>query len=146
MKMYLEFEDLVERYQSLIQDSDSLGYLDQKGTVLNNLGYEYYNREEYALAKNCFKEALDLAEKGSMAYLRRLCNYTDACIEGNLVHSKLIKKHIQRGLSESKSVNSTLFIILFELFSLRMDNKSDDYFSYIENKALPYFLKRRMCC
>jgi HTH-type transcriptional regulator, quorum sensing regulator NprR len=142
-EMYLEFEDLVERYQNLIQDSDSLGYLDQKGALLNNLGYEYYNREEYALAKKCFKKALDLAEKGSMPYLRRLCNYTDACIEGNLVHSKLIKKHIQHGLSESKSANSTLFIILFELFSLRMDNKSDDYFSYLENKALPYFFETK---
>lgn len=142
-EMYLEFEDLVERYKSLIQDTDSLGYSDQKGALLNNLGYEYYNREEYALAKKCFKEALNLAEKGSISYLRRLCNFTDACIEGNLANSKQIMKHIQHGLSESKSANSTQFTTLFELFSLRMDNKSDDYFSYLENKALPYFFETK---
>ncbi|PFA67284.1 transcriptional regulator [Bacillus sp. AFS015802] len=138
-----DFHDLTERYQNLFQDCDSLGFLEQKGMLLNNLGYEYYNREEYARARKCFKEALTLAEKGSVTYLSRLCNYTDACIEGKLCNDKQLEKHIQHGLHMSKSLKSTLFHKLFQLFSRRMNNSCDEYITYLEQEALPYFLEKK---
>jgi HTH-type transcriptional regulator, quorum sensing regulator NprR len=134
---------LTERYRHLIEDCDSLGFLEQKGMLLNNLGYEFYNRSNFLQASRCFKEALSLAEKGSATYLRRLCNYTDACMEGKLCTDKQLEKHIHLGLQLSKSLKSTLFLKLFELFSLKKDQRRDEYVSYLEREALPYFIETK---
>ncbi|UTE77405.1 helix-turn-helix domain-containing protein [Rossellomorea sp. KS-H15a] len=132
---------LTERYQNLIENCDSLGFLEQKGMLLNNLGYEYYNRGDFLQASRCFKEALSLAEKGSATYLRRLCNYTDACIEGELCTDKELEKHIHLGLQLSKRLKSSLFLKLFELFFLKKNQCRDEYVSYLEHEALPYFIE-----
>ncbi|MCR8850383.1 helix-turn-helix domain-containing protein [Rossellomorea sp. SC111] len=142
--MLLQLSDenhLIERYRNLIEDCDSLGFLEQKGMLLNNLGYEYYNRCDFASASRCFKEALTLAEKGSVTYLGRLCNYTDACMEGELCSDKELEKHIHLGLQLSKHLKSSLFLKLFELFSLQKNQCRDEYVSYLEKEALPHFLE-----
>ncbi|MCA0150489.1 helix-turn-helix domain-containing protein [Rossellomorea vietnamensis] len=138
---HMDAHHLAERYQNLIEDCDSLGFLEQKGMLLNNLGYEYYNRGDFSRASRSFKEALKLAEKGSLTYLRRLCNYTDACMEGKLCTDKQLEKHIHLGLQLSKSSKSTLFLKLFELFSLQLKHLRDEYMSFLENEALPHFLE-----
>lgn len=138
---HMDAHHLVERYQNLIEDCDSLGFLEQKGMLLNNLGYEYYNRGDFSRASRSFKEALKLAEKGSLTYLRRLCNYTDACMEGKLCTDKQLEKHIHLGLQLSKSSKNTLFLKLFELFSLQLKHLRDEYMSFLENEALPHFLE-----
>ncbi len=141
--MHMDFHDLAERYENLIQDCESLGFLDQKGMLLNNVGYEYYNREDYALARNYFKEALTLTEKGSATYLSRFCNYTDACLEGRLCHDKQLEKQIQTGLQLSKNLHSTLYLKLFKLFSLQVKHCDGEYVSYLEREAIPYFLETK---
>src|SRR5699024_11121504 len=95
----VDFGELIERYKNLIRNSEILGLNDKKTILLNNLGFEYFNRGEYVLSKQCYKQALQLDDPDSSSYLLHLCNYIDTCLEGNIYKKTFLLKKVREGLS-----------------------------------------------
>lgn len=135
----IDFKELEERYQNLIHDSEVFGATDKQGMFLSNLGLEYYNRGEYVKAQKCYDVALKLAEKATMTYLKRLYNYVNTCAEGKLLRKTILLKKAHEGISLAKQFNNQLYIILFKLVILNIDKQMDQYYTFLEKNALPYF-------
>ncbi|MFC0302149.1 helix-turn-helix domain-containing protein [Virgibacillus soli] len=135
----VDFNELTERYTNLIHNSDTLGLKDKKALFLNNLGFEYFNTGNFTLAKKYYYEALLLDDPNSTSYLLHLCNYVDACLEGNLSRKGILLKKIREGLSRAKKLNSMHFIVLFQLMKLKAEGNDIAYYKFIEEKALPHF-------
>ena len=137
--IHLDFKEMTESYYNLIHDSETLNAPDKKGMLLNNLGYEYYKREDYANAQKLFREALRMAEKPSVLFLQRLHNYLKSCFEGKLLRKTAMLNKAQEGMSVAKELDNRLYKILFKLLIYRIEDKLDQYYSFIEKDALPYF-------
>lgn len=135
----VDFDELVNRYKNLIHNSEILGLNDKRSLLLNNLGFEYFNKGEYALSKQCYKQALQIDAPDSNSYLLHLCNYIDACLEEGIYSKTFLFKKIKEGFSLAKKLKSTHFLIVLKLLKLKTENNTTAYFQFIEEKALPYF-------
>lgn len=134
------FNDLISRYNNLIRDSEILGFYDKKSILLNNLGFEYFNKGEYGLAKQCYYQAMETDEPGSSAYLFHLCNYIDTCLESGSFKKTSILKQISEGRSLAKKMNSAHFLTFLQLMKLKAEGVMDEYYQFLEEKALPHFI------
>ncbi|MDQ1146568.1 transcriptional regulator with XRE-family HTH domain [Bacillus sp. SORGH_AS 510] len=141
--IHVEFEEIRNAYINLINDSEALNAPDKKGMLLNNLGYEYFKRKDFVNAQMYFKEALQMAEKGSVLYIQRLTNYLKSSIKGELLRKSVLKTNIQRGLTAAEALNNRHYQILLKLLLYSIDKNDANYFHYIEKTALPYFIERK---
>lgn len=133
------FNDLVTRYHDLIRDSEILGFYDKKAILLNNLGFEYFNKGEYESAKKCYQHALEIDEPDSSSYLFHLCNYIDACIaSGNYKKTSLLKL-ISEGRSLAKKLNSTHSLTFLQLMKFKTEGATGAFYQFLEKEALPHF-------
>jgi len=135
----LDFEDIVENYENLIDHSEALGLTDKKGMILHNLGWMYFRRRDYKNANLYYEKAVKEANRKSLPFLNRLYNYLDNAEEGNILSSKMILKHANEGLALSKKATNDLYQVLFSLLIFRVSSTTDEYFLYIEETALPFF-------
>ncbi|RBP96609.1 tetratricopeptide repeat protein [Cytobacillus firmus] len=136
-----DMDKLAERYHHLIWDCERIGFHDYKGLLYNNLGFEYFNREQYAKAKECYKQALRLADRNTIIYLQRLYSYLNSCIEGKLSGKTALLKKACEGIQVSKELKSTLYLSLFKLSKYQLFHQREKYFKYLEEKAFPEFVK-----
>ncbi|MCD7033676.1 helix-turn-helix domain-containing protein [Metabacillus sp. GX 13764] len=143
MDDYPNYPEIIERYQSLIQDCELIGAFDKKAPLLNNAGHILLNKKEYAKAKKYFQEALSMDSEGTATYLLRLYNYIDCCVEGELSTKKTLMNKISRGLALSKQRNNELYTILFQLLSLKIKDQQSDFYEYVEQVAFPYFSEKK---
>lgn len=137
--MYSDFHYIVGRYKDLISNCEQYGLEENKGLLLNNLGYEYYNRGFYEEAKTYFEEALSLAGENSNSYLVRLYNFVDSCMEGKLAKKRVLQRLIKDGANKAKESRNTLHITLFKLLKLRVEEDYEAYYTFMEEVALPQF-------
>ncbi|WP_339149092.1 MULTISPECIES: helix-turn-helix transcriptional regulator [unclassified Sutcliffiella] len=137
--IYSDFDFIVDRYNNLITNCEQYGLIENKGLLLNNLGYEYYNRKLYDVALHYFKEALSLAEEKSNSYLIRLYNYIDCSIEGNFGKKRFLLRKIKEGLEDANLSNNSLHKTLFMLLKYRMEANYEAYYLFMETVALPQF-------
>ncbi|WP_042150049.1 helix-turn-helix domain-containing protein [Paucisalibacillus sp. EB02] len=135
----VDFHKIVERYNNLIHNCDMLGFKSKKAILLNNLGFEYFHKDEFVLSKNCHWAAMQLDEPNSASYLLHLYNYLDSCMEGNLSRKNMLLNKIKEGLSLAQKLDSKHFIILFQLIKLKALGNNETYYQFIEEKALPHF-------
>lgn len=68
----LDFEEIVGKYENLIEDSEVIGLLDKKGMILHNLGFMYFKRQDYKSAHSYYEKAVKAGDKQSLPYLNRL--------------------------------------------------------------------------
>ncbi|MEH7374514.1 helix-turn-helix domain-containing protein [Neobacillus drentensis] len=137
--IYIDFQEIIVSYHNLIQVCEILNAPDRKGTLLNNLGHIYSKRKDYVNAQKFFKEALDMMDNFSVQHLKYLYDYLKSCLEGKLLQNTMMLKKAHEGLSLAKKLDNSLFKILFKLLIYRIENKLDQYYSFIEENALPYF-------
>ncbi|MEH7012364.1 helix-turn-helix transcriptional regulator [Neobacillus niacini] len=137
--MHLDLEELAESYQNLIYHSELLHAPEKKGMLLNNLGYEYFKRKDYAVAHRFYKDALHLADNSSVIYINRLYNCLESSLEGKLLQKTVMLKKAQEGIFMAKKLKNRFYQLLFQLLIYRIENKLDLYYNFIEKDALPYF-------
>lgn len=137
--IYFDFQKMVESYHNLIHDCEILNVPDKKEMLLNHLAYQYFKRKDYANAQQFSKEALDMTDKSSIIYLKRLHNYLKNSMEGKLLRKTAMLRIAQEGMSVAKELDNRLYQILFKLFIYRIEDNHDQYYSFIEKNALPYF-------
>ncbi|KON85991.1 hypothetical protein AF332_03635 [Sporosarcina globispora] len=136
--MYLDMDELAESYQNLIYHCEILHAPVKKGMLLNNLGYEYSKRKDFANAHKYYKKVLQMTEKSSIIYLPRLFNYLESGLDGNLIPKRNLLQKAKEGKFLSRELDNRFFKILFKLLIYRIENKLDQYYSFIEKDALPY--------
>jgi len=134
-----DFKEVEAAYRRLIHNSELLNKPDKKTMLLNNLGYEYFRRKDYQNAKRTFKESLSLVKKPSVLYLQRWYNYLKCCLEGKLMRKPELLKHAREGLAMAKVQEATVYMIVFKLLILQIEENYEQYYQYIEKEALPYF-------
>ncbi|PGS52604.1 helix-turn-helix domain-containing protein [Bacillus sp. AFS041924] len=135
----LDFEEIVERYESLIEHSEALGLLDKRGLILHNLGLMYYWKKDYKQAHFYYEKSIKDADKQALPFLNRLYNYLDNAEEGKILSTNELLEQANEGLSLSEKATNELYKILFNILLLRFNKKYDDYYDYIEQKAFPFF-------
>ncbi|WP_108670589.1 helix-turn-helix domain-containing protein [Peribacillus acanthi] len=135
-----DFEEKVERYQQLIDDSKTLGKNEITAMLIHNLGFEYYKRKSYTNAHEYYGQALKMANKQSSIYLNRLFNYLDNCLEGEIFTPKKLLKKAYDGLSIARSLDNPLYLRLFKLLILQVENQLDHFYNYLEASVLPYLI------
>ena len=137
--MHFDFQEIIESYHNLIHDSERLNAPERKVMLQNNLGDLYLKRKDYANAQKFSKETLDMVDKSSFSYLMYLYNYLESSLEGKLLRKTVMLKKAREGLSVAKKLDNRLYQTLFNLLINRIENKLDQYYSFIEDFALPYF-------
>ncbi|MED1205758.1 helix-turn-helix domain-containing protein [Heyndrickxia acidicola] len=135
----IHLDEIKESYQNLILDSEKLNAPYKKSRLLNNLAYAYYVRKDYRHAKIHFDEALQIVKKSSIEYISLLNNYVTNCLDGKLLKKTMLQKMIHKGIALAAEMNSPLYKTLFKLLSYRLEEKGEEYFQFLEKKALPYF-------
>lgn len=138
----LDFEGMKRTYINLIHDSQALNAPDKTGMLLNNLGFEYFKRNDFERAQKYYKEALQLANKPSVIYLQRFHNYLKSSYEGKLMKKSILLRNVQRGLAMADELENRHYQLLFKLLHLAINDNGEQYFNYIEKTALPYFKSR----
>ncbi|MGM0806762.1 MAG: helix-turn-helix domain-containing protein [Bacillota bacterium] len=134
-----EFEQKVDRYLQLIQDSETLNEIGIIGMLLHNLGLEFFKRKDYENAHIYYQKALKMADKKTAIYLNRLYNFLDNSIDGKLQSQKQNLKNAEEGLTAARMLKHPLYLHLFQLHLFIIKGETDAYFSYLENIALPFF-------
>jgi HTH-type transcriptional regulator, quorum sensing regulator NprR len=134
-----DFKEIEATYQRLIHNCEVLNATDKKIILLNNLGYEYFRRKEYDKAKESFFNALRIVPKPSILYLQRWYNYVKCCFEGKLARRTELIKKARNGLRMAKELNNAQYKIAFKLLVYRIEENHEQYYSFIEQEALPFF-------
>ncbi|MCP3738425.1 helix-turn-helix domain-containing protein [Rossellomorea sp. BNER] len=132
-------EELTESYYNLIHHSELLYATDKKGMLLNNLGFEHFRRKDYAHAHKFYKEALQMTDKSSVLYLQRLYNYLESGLAGKIMRKSSMLRKAQEGMSLAKKLENEFYQLVFKLLILLTENKLNQYYTFIEKDALPYF-------
>lgn len=134
-----DFEQKVNRYLQLIQDSETLNEIGIIGMLLHNLGLEYFKRKDYQNAHIYYRKALKMADKKTAIYLNRLFNFLDNSIDGELQSRKQHLKSAEEGLTVAKTLEHYLYMHLFQLHLFIIKGEMESYYGYLENTALPFF-------
>ncbi|MFF3024877.1 helix-turn-helix domain-containing protein [Gottfriedia sp. NPDC057948] len=135
----MPFEELIEKYQSLIRSCDRVGAQIQKGILLNNLGVKYFKRRDFEVASKCFEQSLHITENKSIYYLRRYYNYIEACLEGNLLEKTELLKLINLGSKLAEKYESSIHRTLFMLLKLNCERNQKEYYKFLSEVAIPQF-------
>ncbi|MGM0854743.1 MAG: helix-turn-helix domain-containing protein [Bacillota bacterium] len=135
----LNLEELTETYYNLINHCELLYATDKKGMLLNNLGCEHFRRKDYVTAHKLYKEALQMTDKHSVLYLQRLYNYLENGLVGKLMRKTSMLRRAQEGMSMAKKKENEFYQLVFKLLILLIENKLNQYYTFIEKDALPYF-------
>lgn len=134
-----DFKEIEAAYQRLIHNCEVINATDKKIILLNNLGYEYFRRKEYDKAKKSFLSALRLVPKPSVLYLQRWYNFVKCCFEGKLSRKTELIKKARDGLRMARELDNTQYKIAFKLLVYRIEENHEQYYSFIEQEALPFF-------
>ncbi|MGM0836382.1 MAG: helix-turn-helix domain-containing protein [Bacillota bacterium] len=137
---HMDFDYIVQRYQSLINECEQHGYREGKGFLLNSLGYEYYDRNRFREAHPYFEKTIELAGKKSPEYLIRLFNFIDCSIEGNFSKKRFLQRKVKEGYLLAMEHHNTLHQTLFKLLEYRLGKDPEAYYQFLEEVALPHFL------
>ncbi|QKE72420.1 helix-turn-helix domain-containing protein [Arthrobacter citreus] len=135
----ISFEELVQKYNTIIHTCEIVGAHLQKGILLNNLGVIYFKRKNYEKASSYFKQSLSLTENSSIYYLRRFYNYIEACTEGNLLKKEELLELIDLGSMQAEKRQSTIHCTLFMLLKLNFESNKQRYFDFLSEIAIPQF-------
>lgn len=138
---HMHFADIILSYHQLIDRCESLGLQFEKLLLMNNLGFEYFNRAQYHSAAEWYEQVLIEGDEWSPNYLKYLSNYVDSCLEGKIGERRKVIHAIKKGFILSKKHKSKHYTIIFSLLELKAKGNYDAYFHYLEDIAVPYFEK-----
>jgi len=134
-----EFSETVELYENLLSLCDLVHAYDKKAKILHNYAYENLRKQNYNEAKKLYEKSMDLKVKNSAVYLLSLEGLIRCGMEGELLSEQILLKYIDEGLMISKKINDTLYSTILNLHKYQILKEYEYYYSYLKDKALPYF-------
>ncbi|WP_308636855.1 helix-turn-helix transcriptional regulator [Paenibacillus silvisoli] len=135
------FQEVVTRFENLIQSCDMCHAPDRKAKVVHNLAYEYYRRGDYVMSGKLYKQSMELKSPRTRAYLLSLEGYLRSCFEAKLLQSEELERQAQEGLKTARTIKDTLFSLLFTMLLHWIRGEEDEYYRYLSDEALPVFRK-----
>ncbi|SEN54526.1 helix-turn-helix domain-containing protein [Paenibacillus sp. OV219] len=136
-----EFDEVIARFENLIQSSDMCGAPDRKARVMHNLAYELYRREQYDRASQLYKQSMELKDPRTGPYLLSLEGYLKSCYDGELLPAEQLEQLAQEGLATAVSMKEDLYILLFNLLLYKIRKDETQYHAYLRDEALPLYRK-----
>lgn len=136
-----ESDEVITRFENLIQSSDMCAAPDRKARVVHNLAYELYCRKQYERASLLYKQSMELKNPRSGPYLLSLEWYLRSCLDGGLLPTEQLERLGRQGLATATSMKETLYIHLFNLTLYKIRGDDGQYYAYLHNEALPMYRK-----
>lgn len=133
------FNETIKGFENLIQSCDLCSSPERKARVCHNLAYEYFRRKKYDLASRYYYQSMTIKDHESSKYLLSLEGYIRSSFNGNLLSQNELLHLVKQGLETAVKNNELLYIHLFNLQILLIENKEHDYHQYLKNEALPMF-------
>lgn len=133
------FNETIKGFESLIQSCDLCSSPERKARVCHNLAYEYFRRKKYDLSSQYYYQSMKLKDHESSKYLLSLEGYISSSFYGNLLSQNELLHLAREGLETAVKKNETLYIHLFNLQILLIENKEHEYHQYLRFQALPMF-------
>ncbi|QCJ44041.1 helix-turn-helix domain-containing protein [Bacillus sp. S3] len=141
---YLNFQETLAQYQSLLQTCDICNFIDKKTKLLYNFAYNRYLRKEYLEANELYKEAMQLCEKNSPLYFWSFEGYIRCAYEGSLLEKDKLTELVADGmLSLTKNPTDRLSHILFTMLNYEIA-ESIELYTFIDETALPFFKENEL--
>lgn len=134
-------EEIINRFKNLIRSCELCNAPDRKAKILHNLAYEYYRGKNFKEASKFYKDSMSLKEPESLPYLLSLWGYIRSSFEDNYSSKEELIQDAETGLFIAKKNNYILYIHLFKLLLYLLKSKEKEYYNYLNNKALPMFIK-----
>ncbi|PGS51961.1 helix-turn-helix domain-containing protein [Bacillus sp. AFS041924] len=134
-------EEIINRFKNLIRSCELCNAPDRKAKVLHNLAYEYYRGKNFKEASKYYKESMLLKDPECSSYLLSLEGYIRSSFEGNSSNLEELIHDAEVGLFTAKKNNYTLYVHLFKLLLYLLKSKEKEYYHYLNNRALPMFIK-----
>ncbi|ODG90498.1 MULTISPECIES: helix-turn-helix transcriptional regulator [Bacillaceae] len=134
-------EEIISRFKNLIRSCELCNAPDRKAKVLHNLAYEFYRGKNYKEARKYYKDSMLLKNSESLSYLLSLEGYIRSSFEDGYSNLDELINDAETGLFIAKKNNYILYIHLFKLLLYLLKSKEKEYYNYLNNKALPMFIK-----
>ncbi|WP_167555438.1 helix-turn-helix domain-containing protein [Gottfriedia acidiceleris] len=134
-------EEIINRFKNLIRSCELCNAPDRKAKILHNLAYEYYRGKNFKEASKYYKDSMSLKDPESLPYLLSLWGYIRSAFEGSYSNIEELIQDAETGLFIAKKNNYNLYIHLFKLLLYLLKSKEKEYYNYLNNKALPMFIK-----
>ncbi|MFK9091952.1 helix-turn-helix domain-containing protein [Bacillus salipaludis] len=140
---YLNFQETVARYESLIQTCETCKFDDKKSKLLHNWAYNHYRRKELIDAQQLYFEAMQCCEKYSSLFLLSFEGYIRTSFEARLLEKEELIRLAHEGITIAKELNELLFKILFTMLIYEIEDNSKLY-PFIYETAIPFFKENRL--
>jgi hypothetical protein len=137
---YLNFQETIAKYESLIQTCETYHFHDKKAKLLHNWAYNHYCRGELIEAQQIYYKAMQVWEKNSSFFLLSFSGYIRSSFEAGLLEKDRLMKLIDEGMSLAKHSNEPLNTILFTLLYYEIEDHNA-YYPYMNEIAIPFFKK-----
>ncbi|RAP74167.1 helix-turn-helix domain-containing protein [Paenibacillus montanisoli] len=135
------FQEVITRFENLIQSCDMCNAPDRKAKVVHNLAFEYFRRKEYVKSGKLYKQSMELKLPRTRPYLLSLEGHIRSCYEGKLLEKDELERLTQEGLKSASAAKDKLFILLFTLLLHLIRGEEAQYYRYLSDEALPVFRK-----
>src|SRR5699024_6620962 len=133
-----DFKETEEQFNNLLRICDTIHSMDNKAKVLHNFAYENFRQKNHLEAAMFYKQSMDLKEKQSEIYLLSLEGYIRSGFQGGFATKEELLLEIHGGLEIAKSLNLTLYTIIFNVHKYAILGQQKKYYRYLHNKAVPY--------
>ncbi|XRG78624.1 helix-turn-helix transcriptional regulator [Rossellomorea sp. GAMAL-10_SWC] len=134
-------EEIINRFKNLIRSCELCNTPDRKAKVLHNLAYAYYRGKNFKEASKYYKASMSLKDTECSAYLLSLEGYIRSSYESNSFKLEELIQEAEVGLFTAKKNSYTLYVHLFKLLIYLLKSKEKEYYHYLNNRALPMFIK-----
>ncbi|KZE63998.1 hypothetical protein AWM68_12870 [Fictibacillus phosphorivorans] len=128
-----------DKYQSLLEMSETYGLQEQQSIILHNYAYHQFVNQHYLKAMDLYRRAMSLKDPNSKEYLGSLEGYIHAASKSSINAPKKLLKWVEEGLEKAKKLGDERSLHLLTLHQFKILNQLDDYYQYLESTAYPYF-------
>jgi HTH-type transcriptional regulator, quorum sensing regulator NprR len=141
---YLNFQEILTQYQSLVQICDICNFTDKKTKLLYNFAYTRYLRNEFMEAQELYNEAMQHAEKNSSLFFWSFEGYIRSSFEGSLLeYDKLIELVHNGKMLLEENPNDQLSTILFTMLEYDITGNIE-YYRFLNEIAIPFFRENEL--
>lgn len=134
-----DFSETIRQYENLLHICDLCNSPDKKAKLLHNYAYENLRRKKYQESKQLYERSLKLKKEYSSIYLLSLEGFIRGSYEGKLLSKEELLQYVSKGLEIAKTINNSLYIIVFTLHKYIILEQNKRYYRYLVDKAIPYF-------
>jgi len=134
----LDFSEIMNRYENLIDIADKLKDNNRKHYLVHNFAFQLYTKGLNKKSSDMYKLAMTLKPDSMHNLISSKFGYMRCQFDGNLMDKQSLLKLILEGKSEAKNAKLKLYEYFFILYEMKLKEDTVLYFNYIENTLLPY--------